>query len=192
MKRKILAVALMVCVLVLSAVTGTLAWLTDSTEAVENTFLFGKVEVTLNSPETIPDTIVPGNKVPKTADVTVSTDSVNAWVFVKVDVPAEFKVQAGIANPVVINYQVGSGVDQWTLLDATNNVYGYNSIMTRGNTTSDLFTEIGFDSGLSSEQVLTMNGKTISARAAAVQAEGVNSLNDAWSTGLSGTFPPAP
>jgi predicted ribosomally synthesized peptide with SipW-like signal peptide len=182
----------MVCVLVLSAVTGTLAWLTDSTEEVTNTFLFGKVEVTLNSPETIPDAIVPGTRVPKTADVTVSADSVNAWVFVKVDVPPEFKAQAGISDPVVINYQVGAGADQWTLLDAANNVYGYNSVMTGGNTTSDLFTEISFDTGLSSEQVLTMNGKTITARAAAVQAEGVSSLNDAWTIGLSSTFPALP
>lgn len=192
MKRKILAVSMMVCVLLLSAVTGTLAWLTDTTAELTNTFLFGKVEVTLNSPETIPDTIVPGKTVPKTADVTVSADSVDAWVFVKVDVPDEFKVQAGIANPVVINYQVGAGIDQWTRVDEANNVYGYKSVMTKGNTTNDLFTEISFDTGLSSEQVLTMNGKTITARAAAVQAEGVSSLSDAWTQGLSSTFPPLP
>lgn len=91
MKKKILAlsVALGLFAVVLSA--GTLAFFTDKTEAIVNTFTVGRVDIELTEPEKAnwgldangkPKTVMmPGGTYAKTPTITVQENSQDAWVF---------------------------------------------------------------------------------------------------------------
>ena len=81
-------------VMVTAAVSigGTIAWLTDSTQEVENTFTVGNIDITLKETGTTlvdgVDTksfkMVPGNVLEKDPTVTVEGGSEECWLFVEV------------------------------------------------------------------------------------------------------------
>lgn len=96
MKKKI--ALLMACVMAFGvAVGGTLAWLTDSTEEVKNTFTDSDINIELtetfnkdsDDADTEPDywekKMVPGYTIEKDPIVTVKAGSEDCWVFIKVD-----------------------------------------------------------------------------------------------------------
>ena len=65
MKKKTLALVLALTLLVAGVVGGTLAWLTDQTAEVKNTFTVGDINIGLT--ETTADyKMAPGNTIPKT------------------------------------------------------------------------------------------------------------------------------
>lgn len=83
MKKKTLALVLALTLLVAGVVGGTLAWLTDRTAEVKNTFTVGDINIGLT--ETTADyKMVPGNKLDKDPTVTVKANSEACWLFVKV------------------------------------------------------------------------------------------------------------
>lgn len=83
MKKKTLALVLALTLLVAGVVGGTLAWLTDQTAEVKNTFTVGDINIALT--ETTRDyKMVPGNKLDKDPTVTVKANSEACWLFVKV------------------------------------------------------------------------------------------------------------
>lgn len=93
MKKKI-ALVLAVVLLMVATVGGTLAWLTDSTDAVTNTFTATDIKVTLtetfNTDSNNDGTndkwqaqMIPGYTYTKDPKVEVSTDSVDCYLFVK-------------------------------------------------------------------------------------------------------------
>ena len=74
MKKKTLALVLALTLLVAGVVGGTLAWLTDQTAEVKNTFTVGDINIGLT--ETTADyKMVPGNTIAKNPTVTVKADS---------------------------------------------------------------------------------------------------------------------
>lgn len=100
MKKKIL-VALLAVVLTVSCVIGTtLAWLTDNTETVTNTFTYGDINITLDEADVNDEDndnditervqsqstykMIPGNKLTKDPTVTVEPNSEACWLFVKI------------------------------------------------------------------------------------------------------------
>ena len=82
---KALALTLAVMLVIGCAVGGTLAWLTDKTDAVQNTFTTSDVDIKLE--ETTGDSykMVPGNTITKDPKVTVVAGSEKAYVFVKLE-----------------------------------------------------------------------------------------------------------
>ena len=103
---KPLAALLAVALLIGGAVGGTLAWLTDETEAVVNTFTVGNINIDLT--ETTDDfKMVPGCTIDKDPVVTVKAESEDCWVFVKVE--ASKNLNDFIAYEVDAN--------NWTQLD---------------------------------------------------------------------------
>ena len=89
MKKKIaisiVAVALVLC----CAIGGTLAWLTDKTDPVTNTFTVGNINIELK--ETTSDyKMVPGNTIAKDPKVTVKANSEACYLFVKVTKSGNF------------------------------------------------------------------------------------------------------
>ena len=83
MKKKTLALVLALTLLVAGVVGGTLAWLTDQTAEVKNTFTVGDINIDLT--ETTADyKMVPGNKLDKDPTVIVKAESEACWLFVKV------------------------------------------------------------------------------------------------------------
>lgn len=83
MKKKTLALVLALTLLVAGVVGGTLAWLTDQTAEVKNTFTVGDINIGLT--ETTADyKMVPGNTIAKDPTVTVKANSEACWLFVEV------------------------------------------------------------------------------------------------------------
>lgn len=111
MKKKawvsLVAVVLVLC----CAVGGTLAWLTDKTGPVKNTFTVGDINIDLT--ETTKDyKMVPGNTIAKDPKVTVKDGSEACWLFVKVEKSANFDS--------FMTYEMADG---WTALPDVTGVY---------------------------------------------------------------------
>lgn len=83
------SIALAACV----AIGGTIAYLTAETDTITNTFTVGKVDVTLNEDlggEKHEFSVTPGQPVAKDPTVSVSENSENAYVFVKIEKGQDF------------------------------------------------------------------------------------------------------
>ena len=106
MKKKTLALVLALTLLVAGVVGGTLAWLTEQTAEVKNTFTVGDINIGLT--ETTTDyKMVPGNTIAKDPTVTVKANSEACWLFVKVTESANLDD--------FITYAIATG---WTELEA--------------------------------------------------------------------------
>lgn len=111
MKKKALALVLALTLLVAGVVGGTLAWLTDQTAEVKNTFTVGDINIGLT--ETTADyKMVPGNTIAKDPTVTVKANSEACWLFVKVTESTDLKD--------FITYVIAEG---WTALSGVDGVY---------------------------------------------------------------------
>ena len=127
-KRRNRRIALTLCVMfvVLAAsIGGTVAWLTDKTDTITNTFTAGDIDITLT--ETGTDTsgnkdykFVPGDTLSKDPKVTVEAGSEACWLFVKVEEGnwPEFKEADGTTRKV--SYAIANG---WTELTGVTGVY---------------------------------------------------------------------
>lgn len=95
-----IALALVLVLLLGCGIGGTIAWLLDTTPTVTNTFTVGKVDLTLvESPYDVTNNtygspaegvtnnypMIPGNTYKKDPKVTVTANSEDCWLFVKVD-----------------------------------------------------------------------------------------------------------
>ena len=89
MKKKAWLSALAVVLVLCCAVGGTLAWLTQKTDAVVNTFTVGDINITLTETER-EYKMVPGNTIDKDPIVTVQAGSEACWLFMKVEKSATF------------------------------------------------------------------------------------------------------
>lgn len=111
MKKKTLALVLTLTLLVAGVVGGTLAWLTDQTAEVKNTFTVGDINIGLT--ETTTDyKMVPGNTIAKDPTVTVKANSEACWLFVKITESTDLKD--------FITYAIAEG---WTALPGVDGVY---------------------------------------------------------------------
>ena len=111
MKKKALALVLALTLLVAGVVGGTLAWLTDRTAEVKNTFTVGDINIGLT--ETTADyKMVPGNTIAKDPTVTVKANSEACWLFVQVTESTNLKD--------FITYAIAEG---WTALPSVDGVY---------------------------------------------------------------------
>lgn len=181
MKKKTIAVVLALVLVICCAVGGVLAWLTDTTDSITNTFTVGNVKIALT--ETKGDDnhqfkMVPGRVIEKDPVVTVKADSEACWLFVKVE-------KSTVLNSY-IDYTVDNG---WTLLDGVNGVYykevdattaangAVYSVLT-GNqvTVKDAVTQQMMDD----LNVTGATQPTLTFTAYAVQAEGFETAADAW------------
>ena len=109
---------LMALVLVVGgAVGGTLAWLTDETSEVKNTFSPSTIDITLTESDTDPNTagdqhdyqMIPGYTITKDPKVTVEEGSEKCWLFVKVEKSTNFDT-----------YMTYAMADGWTQLTYTD------------------------------------------------------------------------
>ena len=119
MKKKAWLSALAVVLVLCCAVGGTLAWLTQKTDAVVNTFTVGDINITLTETER-EYKMVPGNTIDKDPTVTVQAGSEACWLFVKVEESnwPDFKEADGTTRKV--SYSVNNG---WNVLKNTPGVY---------------------------------------------------------------------
>ena len=111
MKKKVLSIVAVVLVLC-CAIGGTLAWLTDKTDPVVNTFTVGDINIELTESENLNLKMVPGNTITKDPKVTVQANSEACWLFVKVEKSANFD-----------SFMTYDMADGWTELPSVTGVY---------------------------------------------------------------------
>lgn len=86
MKKKIIALCLVIALAATAVIGGTLAYFTDTTEAKVNEFTVGNVDIDLTEPSWAGDaTLMPGVSYDKDPTITVGEKSQDAYVFLKLD-----------------------------------------------------------------------------------------------------------
>lgn len=110
MKTKTKSLLSMFCVmLVLSIpVLGSLAFLSDSTDEVKNTFTAADIDIKLEESGDLDLKMVPGKELAKDPKATVEANSEACWLFVKIDASANYATYFGTPG-----YTVADG---WTEL----------------------------------------------------------------------------
>lgn len=172
MKKKTLALVLALTLLVAGVVGSTLAWLTDQTAEVKNTFTVGDINIGLT--ETTTDyKMVPGNTIAKDPTVTVKANSEACWLFVKVTESTDLKD--------FITYAIAEG---WTALPGVDGVY-YREVP--ASAADQPFSVLKGDavtvnSDVTKEMLTAKDfaNPTLTFTAYAVQKDNVASASDAW------------
>lgn len=81
--RRLALILGMLAVLLVAGISGTIAWLIDTTEEVENVFTAGDINIELaETTETFK--MIPGNDIMKDPTVTVKEGSEACWLFVEI------------------------------------------------------------------------------------------------------------
>lgn len=173
---KLVVAMLAVTLLIGCAIGGTVAWLTDKTTAVTNTFTYGDINITLAETTGSNYKIIPGVNIEKDPKVTVEKDSEACWLFVKVE-------EAGTFVADKVTYSIADG---WTQGDGTNipeNVY-YREV---GAVTGDTDFVVLKDNKVTVSNTLTKEdiksittNPTLTFTAYAVQKDAVQTAAAAW------------
>ena len=111
MKKKITAIALVVCLVAVAIVGGSLAYFTDTDEET-NTFPAGNVDITLREDKWVEEkaVLVPTREIAKNPTITVEEDSQRAYTFLKVKLSDDFaKLLADYAAAKNINLTTVDG-----------------------------------------------------------------------------------
>lgn len=117
-RNRILLTALAALLLVTLTIGGTVAWLTDKTQTITNTFTTSNVDITLDESTGTSYKMVPGATINKNPSVTVIKGSEPCWVFVTVQ-----EVNNTFNDDKYVQYTIGK---DWTQLtdDKGNKVDG--------------------------------------------------------------------
>ena len=175
-------VALLALVLVIGcSLGGTLAWLTDKTDVVTNTFTVGDINITLKETERT-YMIIPGVNIPKDPKVTVEANSEACWLFVKVDEVnwPDFTETSG-GRKVNYTIDIDGG---WKTLPTVPGVY-YREVGASGNAQEFPVLKgntVTVSENLTKSEVnqVKNNHPTLTITAYAVQKEGVDTPEAAW------------
>lgn len=170
MKKKIIAVCLIVAMAAIAVVGGTLAWFTDDEEAT-NTFTVGNVDITLTEPnwtstgsQDAPE-VYPGEPLAK--DPTVTNEGANPC-FVRIKVEG----LDCLGNAGMITYRTDYVDDKlgdnW--VKHTDGYFYYNKVLAVDETTDALFDQIVIPTGLTNGDATTLHNVVVTAEA--VQAQG--------------------
>lgn len=157
------------------AVGGTAAWLAAKSDSIASTFTFGDINITLTETDHQEQIkIIPGVDIPKDLKVTVQANSVDCWLFVKVE-------QTGTFVPDKVTYSIDDG---WTKGNGAipEGVY-YCEV--KGVTADEVFPvlkddKITVSKELTKEEIQNITGPTLTFTAYAVQKEGINTAAEAW------------
>ena len=171
--KKALFIMLSAALIVCATVAGTLAWLTDTTAPVVNTFTVGDINIELKETTGKTYKMVPGIELEKDPAVTVKAGSEACWLFVKV-------VKSGNFD----SFMTFEMADGWIALSGHAGVYYRNVDATNADT--------GFDV-LKDNKVMVLetvtktmlegaktNAPTLTFTAYAVQKDGINDAATAW------------
>ena len=174
---KAVALVLALVLTIGCVVGGTIAWLTDTSKEVKNTFTYGDINIdltetkgTLNG-DSREFKMVPGNTIAKDPKVTVEAGSEDCWLFVKIEESQNLDTY--------ISYTVASG---WTELTAGSGIYWCQA--KAGDSFSVLANdEVIVNSSVNKTQmeaIKTADQPTLTFTAYAVQKDNVATAADAW------------
>ena len=114
--RKTFALIAACLMLVVGVVGGTVAWLTATTGSVVNTFTCGDINITLAETTGTSYKILPGNNIAKDPTVSVSANSEDCILFVKVE-EENWPTFTETNGTRKVRYEIADG---WTALDTEN------------------------------------------------------------------------
>lgn len=183
-KKKVLVLAVSVCLVAILAIGGTLAYFTDKDSAT-NTFTVGNVDITLTEPnwegsgsEDAPE-VYPGEPLAK--DPTVTNVGANPC-FVRIKVTGlDCLGNAGMIT-YRTDYVANKLGDNW--VDGGDGYFYYNKVLEAGKTTDALFDQIVIPTGLENGDAETAFNVVVTAEA--VQAQGAQ---PSWSAVQAMTVP---
>lgn len=179
--KKALFIMLSAALIVCATVAGTLAWLTDTTAPVVNTFTVGDINITLTESENLDLKMVPGQPIEKDPKVTVKAGSEACWLFVKV-------VKSGNFD----DFMTFEMADGWIALsgyagvyyrnvDATNADTGFDVLKDNKVMVLDTVTKTMLEGVKNAEDgTPNENAPTLTFTAYAVQKDGINDATTAW------------
>lgn len=128
MNKKIIATVGACALCVGLGVAGTLAWLTDKTESVTNTFTTSNIDITLKETTGSDYQMIPGFTITKDPKVTVSAGSEDCYLFVKLEESDNY-------SDYLENYKISDGWKQ--LKNGETDVDGVYYREVESNDTSD-------------------------------------------------------
>lgn len=169
---KLVVAMLAVTLLIGCAIGGTVAWLTDKTTAVVNTFTYGNINITLAETTGSNYKIIPGVDITKDPKVTVKANSEDCWLFVKVE-------KAGTFVDGKVTYSIADG---WTALTGQTDVY-YREVSAATTDTEYYVLEgnkVTVSDTLTKEDIQNITNPTLTFTAYAVQKDGIDTAADAW------------
>ena len=207
-RRIALTACLMIAVMVAS-IGGTLAWLTDQTTPVVNTFTVGDININLSESTGVQQQdgtrdyhFVPGATLAKDPKVSVTAGSEACYLFVHV-VEANNTVLNTATGEKVINWSIASGWKPVMINGVAQTGYYYREVDVSKATTDAEYCVLsgGTDANLDGQvtvstlvtkgmhDALSTNKPTLTFTAAAIQSDNVTDYADAWSklpTGFTG------
>lgn len=196
MKKKTFALLLSL-VLVFGVVAGgTLAWLTQKTDSVVNTFTYGDINITLDETTGNNYTIIPGKDLAKDPKVTVTAGSEACWLFVKVEEKDWPTFTETGSTTRKVDYSVDVSATGWkklTGVEGVDNVYYREVSATEAQKGATYYVLAGNDDyangvvtvseNLTKAEVNSIAKGTqpkLTFTAYAVQKDGVTTVADAW------------
>lgn len=189
-RNKALLLSLCAVLLVAASVFGTMAYLTDETDAVENTFTVGDVAITLDEAPVDDDGIAttgdrvtaneyklfPAHVYDKDPTVHVDDESEDCWIFVQV-VNGIAAIESTATDYVSIADQMEA--NGWTEIDSANHIFAYKETVSAGDDVV-VFESFAVDKDLDGTDLASYASATITVTAYAVQADGFDTAEDAW------------
>ena len=109
---RVLVMAVALTLIIGGIIGGSVAWLTDTSDTVTNTFTVGDIQIELKETTGNNYTMVPGNDISKDPKVTVKKGSEACWLFVKIE------GKNNIEN--FVTYEIADG---WTALTGVTGVF---------------------------------------------------------------------
>lgn len=199
MKKKILAISLVVSLVAVAALGVTLAYFTD-TDTVDNVFTMGNVDISLTEPsfdggeDNTIDGVAPGDVIPKDPIITNDGDN-DAWVFMKLtlsDAEALGVLVPDLATQGLINFNSTNWTffanNEDTATDTRVIWIGYNTVLASGSTTVAPFTQISIPTYWDNTDMGSLGEEfSLTVDAYAIQADNITSLTAAY-TALQGEF----
>lgn len=208
MKKKTIALLLVMMMVFGITVGGTIAYLTDTDEVV-NTFTVGNVQIKLDEASVDVNgkaieggdrvkannyKLLPGMTYDKDPMVTVEKGSEEAYIKMTVtfskssQLDAIFKSSGGAnLTDIFVGYNANNWIAKGDTEDVANNTRTYEFWYKEkiGAPTDEvaldaLFTQIAVPGFITNEQLATIEGMTITVNAYAIQADGFEDAADAW------------
>lgn len=173
MKKRTLIILVALVAVFGMAVGGTIAWLTDQTESITNTFTVGNINIELE--ETVKEfKMVPGVTIAKDPKITVMSGSEACYLFVKVEKSAN--LDDFIDYTMATDWIALEGADgvYYMVVDATNSDTTFSVLAGDQVTCKDTVTKVMMDA------LTEATYPTLTFTAYAVQQSGSTSAAEAW------------
>ena len=158
MKKKLTLVVSLLLVMALS-IGGTLAYLTDTSETITNTFTVGNVTISLAETTGEEYKIIPGDTVKKDPTITVGDKSEDCYVYALI----ENGLTLTIDNETVVVATPDIDDTKWTLIagDDVKGLYRYNEKCS-AKATAKIFGEVEYDGeAITAENIESLSGDKI-------------------------------